>query len=229
MLENAGIGSALMKARILWIEGKRANSPSFVTALRNKDYTVEQVQTGGAALDCLVNFDPDLAVINTPSLRTSGKRICRELRERMPQLPIVIIIEAAQTFRGEICANVVLQLPFTPRKLLNRITPLLPGDEANLIHVGHIRLDLDRKKVRCQGRESRLTPRLAHLLHLLMLHAGEVIERGHLFREVWNTEYTGDTRTLDVHISWLRQALEENPRQPIFLKTIRGVGYRLDS
>jgi len=61
-----------------------------------------------------------------------------------------------------------------------------------------------------------------------MQHPGEVIERGQLFREVWNTEYTGDTRTLDVHISWLREALEENPRQPTFLKTIRGVGYRLD-
>jgi DNA-binding response OmpR family regulator len=62
-----------------------------------------------------------------------------------------------------------------------------------------------------------------------MRHPGEVIERSKLFKEVWNTEYTGDTRTLDVHISWLREVLEENPRQPVFLKTIRGVGYRLDA
>jgi DNA-binding response OmpR family regulator len=61
-----------------------------------------------------------------------------------------------------------------------------------------------------------------------MDHSGEALEREQLFREVWKTEYTGDTRTLDVHISWLRQAIEEDPRNPQFLKTIRGVGYRLD-
>jgi DNA-binding response OmpR family regulator len=218
-----------MKARILWIEGKRANSPSFVSDLRKKDYLIEVVLTGGAALERLVEFDPDLAVINAPSLRTTGKRICRELRQKAVEVPIVLIIDAEQPLPIETCANVVLKLPFTARKLLNRIVPILPGNEARLLHVGHIRLEIDRKKVRCQGREARLTPRLTRLLQILMQHPGEVIERGKLFREVWNTEYTGDTRTLDVHISWLREALEENPRQPVFLKTIRGVGYRLDA
>jgi len=61
-----------------------------------------------------------------------------------------------------------------------------------------------------------------------MQHPGELLERGWLFSEVWNTQYTEDTRTLDVHISWLRRALEEDPRNPRILKTIRGVGYRLD-
>jgi len=67
-----------MKARILWIEGKRADSPSFVPALRKKDYLVEVVSTGSAALARLTEIDPDLVVINTPSMRTSGKRICRD-------------------------------------------------------------------------------------------------------------------------------------------------------
>jgi DNA-binding response OmpR family regulator len=87
---------------------------------------------------------------------------------------------------------------------------------------------MERKRVRCQDREATLTPRLAFLLKTLMDHPGEALEREQLFRDVWNTEYTADTRTLDVHISWLRQAIEENPRKPRFLKTIRGVGYRLD-
>lgn len=217
-----------MKARILWVEGKRANSPSFVSDLRKKDYLVETVPTGSSALECLVDFDPDLAVINAPSLRTTGKRICRDLREKLGDIPIVLISDADQPANAVSCANVVLKLPFTTRKLLNRISPLLPGNEERMLHVGHIRLEIDRKKVRCQGREARLTPRLTRLLQILMQHPGEVIERGQLFREVWNTEYTGDTRTLDVHISWLRDALEEDPRQPVFLKTIRGVGYRLD-
>jgi DNA-binding response OmpR family regulator len=217
-----------MKARILWIEGKRTESPSFVSALRKKDYLVEVVSTGSAALARLLEIDPDLVVINAPSLRTSGKRICRDLHEKIATLPIVVILSPEQNFTGETCARVVLKLPFTIRKLLNRITPLLPGDGQHMLHIGHIRLDLERKRVRCQGREARLTPRLTHLLEVLMQHAGEVIERQQLFKEVWETDYTLDTRTLDVHISWLREALEEDPRHPQHLKTIRGVGYRLD-
>jgi len=222
------MGKSGIKARILWIEGKRANSPSFVSALRKKDHKVEVVPTGGSALELLLEFDPDLVVINAPSLRTSGKRICRELREKLKDLPIVLIVDAKQEIPEDACANVVLKLPFTARKLLNRINPLLPSDEEKLLHVGRFRLDLDRKKVRHQGKEARLTPRLAKLLQILLQHPGEVVEREHLFRQVWNTEYMGDTRTLDVHISWLRQAIEENPRRPVYLKTIRGVGYRLD-
>jgi DNA-binding response OmpR family regulator len=73
-----------------------------------------------------------------------------------------------------------------------------------------------------------LTPRLVHLLKTLIEHRGEVIERKALFSQVWETNYTDDTRTLDVHVSWLRQAIEADPDAPQFLKTIRGVGYRLD-
>lgn len=215
--------------RILWIEGKRAEGPSFVPNLRKKGYAVEVVSTGVAALEQLLHIDPDLAVVHAASLRSSGKRICRAMREKANGLPIVLINSAEQPLAKEdVCANVVLTLPFTYRKLLNRIVPLLPGDGGSMLHVGPIRLDAGKKRVRCQGREARLTPRLVHILRILMQHPGEVLERGELFRQVWETEYTEDTRTLDVHISWLRRAIEEDPRTPQFLKTIRGVGYRLD-
>lgn len=214
--------------RILWIEGKRAEGPSFINSLRKKGYAVEIFPNGSAALARLLEIDPDLAILNAASLRTSGRRICRSLREQMNGLPIVVITHPDLPEVDLSCANVVLTLPFTARKLINRIVPLLPGDGANTLHVGHIRLDLERKRVRCQGREARLTPRQAQLLKVLMQHPGEVQERAHLFSQVWNTEYTEDTRTLDVHMSWLRQAIEEDPRNPQFIKTIRGVGYRLD-
>ena len=218
-----------MKARILWVEGKRTDNTSFVPSLRKKEYWVEIVPTGNAALARLVEVDPDLVVVNAASLRSSGKRICNEIREKSSDLPIVLIVSPEHSISGVTSANVVLELPFTSRKLLNRIAPLLPGDGKSILHVGFIRLDLERKRVRCLGREARLTPRMSHLLHVLLLHAGEAVERQRLFSEVWDTKYTVDTRTLDVHISWLREALEENPRQPQFLKTIRGVGYRLDT
>ncbi|HEX9011861.1 MAG TPA: response regulator transcription factor, partial [Anaerolineaceae bacterium] len=124
--------------------------------------------------------------------------------------------------------TVVLSLPFTIQKLANRIRPFLPGDEKNLLHVGPVHLDLEQRRVRCLGKQSRLTPRLVNLLRILMEHPGVVVERAELFKQVWDTEYTADTRTLDVHVSWLREAIEVDPRHPHFLKTIRGVGYRLD-
>jgi len=77
-------------------------------------------------------------------------------------------------------------------------------------------------------RQIQLTPRLATLLRILMEHAGEVVDREAMFREAWETDYTADTRSLDVHMSWLRQAIEETPRHPRYIKTVRGVGYRLD-
>jgi DNA-binding response OmpR family regulator len=218
-----------MKARILWVEGKRTDSASFVSSLRKKEYWVEIVPTGSAAVACLVEVDPDLVVVNAASFRSSGKRICNLIREESDRLPIVLIISPEHAISGVTSANAVLELPFTPRKLLNRITPLLPGDGKNILHVGYIRLDLERHRVRCKGREARLTPRMTHLLQVLLQHAGEAVERQKLFSEVWDTKYTVDTRTLDVHISWLREALEEDPRRPQFLKTIRGIGYRLDT
>ncbi len=217
-----------MKARILWVEGKRAEGPPLTPGLRKKGYVIETVTTGNEAYALLPGFDPDLIVVNAASMRTSGKRICSLLREKAFGVPIVLIADPVHGSSDEVVADAVLLMPFTMRKLLNRLKPLLPGDSENMLHVGPIRLDMERKRVRCLGREASLTPRLTHLLKALMDHPGEALERGHLFREVWNTEYTGDTRTLDVHISWLRQALEEDPRKPRFLKTIRGLGYRLD-
>ncbi|MCC7129599.1 MAG: hypothetical protein B6D39_06700 [Anaerolineae bacterium UTCFX2] len=218
-----------MKPRILWIEGKRAESPHFAPGLRKKGYIVETVATGNEALDSVKDFDPDLIVVNAASLRTSGKRIARALRTQSESTPILLILDAGHSGITDPNADVLLVLPFTSRKLINRIKPLLPGDSNHILHKGVIRLDLERKRVRCQGREATLTPRLAQLLKMLLEHSGEVIERDELFRQIWHTEYTLDTRTLDVHISWLRQAIEEEPRKPRFLKTIRGVGYRLDA
>ena len=218
-----------MKARILWIEGKRADSPPFVPGLRKKGYSVEIATSGDEALALLPKFDPDLVVVNAASMRTSGKRICRSVRGRANGVPILLISALGQSGPEDVPVDVSISLPFTLRKLLNRIKPLLPGEGQHLFHTGPIRLDIERKRVRCQGREASLTPRLIQLLKIFMENPGEALERERLFRQVWNTEYTGDTRTLDVHISWLRQAIEEDPRNPQFIKTIRGVGYRLDA
>jgi len=215
-------------ATILLIEGKHADHPTFTPALRNKGFVVELASSGSEALARLAGgFSPELVVVNAATLRSSGKRICQSLREKAAGLPILIILDEDRDL-GKMTADAILSLPFTAQKLVNRIRHLLPGDGKDSIHAGPIRLDIEKRMVRCSGKQARLTPRLVHLLKVLIEHRGEVIERKALFSQVWETNYTDDTRTLDVHVSWLRQAIEADPETPHFLKTIRGVGYRLD-
>jgi DNA-binding response OmpR family regulator len=215
-------------ATLLLIEGKHAEHPAFTPALRNKGFVVELVSSGSEALARLADgCAPELIVVNAATLRTSGKRICKSLREKAAGLPILLIINEDREVE-KMDADAILSLPFTAQKLVNRIRHLLPGDGKDSIHAGPIRLDIEKRMVRCSGKQVRLTPRLVYLLKALIEHRGEVIERKKLFSKVWETNYTDDTRTLDVHISWLRQAIEADPEAPQFLKTIRGVGYRLD-
>lgn len=215
-------------ATIFVIEGKKAERPVFSAQLQKKGFLVFTAQNGSEALKRLDETAPDLVVVNAASLGSTGVRICQSLHEKQQeQLPIVLIVDEGKTVEKS-AADIVLSLPFTIQKLVNRIKPLLPGDGANVIHVGPIRLDLDQRRVRSLGKNSRLTPRLATLLQILLQHRGEVIEREDLFKKVWDTNYTGDTRTLDVHVSWLRRAIELDPDHPKFLHTVRGVGYRLD-
>lgn len=219
-----------MKAKILLIEGKRADRPSFVVGLTRKGYQVESVANGAEALSRLEPFTPDLIIVNAASMRTSGKRICQSIRAHSHGMHIVLIADGqgGDSIEKEELANVVLSLPFTLQKLMNRIRPLLPAEQKDLLQVGALQLDPNQRWVRIGNRQTSLTPRLVTLLRILMEHPGEVIEREYLFRTVWDTAYTEDTRTLDVHVSWLRRAIEDDPRNPRYIKTIRGVGYRLD-
>ena len=218
-----------MKPTILCIEGKYSGSPTFSAALEKKGYNVRRENSGRTAKENLNKIKPQVVVINAPSMRTTGLRICGDIRKLKKDLPIILICAEGLTYsENEIGVNLVIPLPFTIRKLNNRVKPLLPTESEKIIKAGPIYLDKERLSVKCQSKESQLTPKTADLLIMLIEKKGEVLERAHLFSEVWETDFTDDTRTLDVHISWLRQAIEENPRKPKYLKTLRGVGYRLD-
>lgn len=219
-----------MKAKIILIEGKRADRPSFMAGLARKGYQVESVANGSEALARLNTMVPDLFIINAASMRTSGRRICQSIRSHSRSTHIVLITDTqnAEAIEKEALADAVLTLPFTLQKLMNRIRPLLPAIQKDLLQIGALQLDPNQRWVRMGSRQTSLTPRLVALLKFLMERPGLVVERDELFRTVWDTEYTEDTRTLDVHISWLRHAIEDDPRNPQIIKTIRGVGYRLD-
>lgn len=214
---------------ILWIEGRWSGNPEFVSLLRKKGFFIETTSTGKKALEMASKNKYELLIVNAASMRTSGVRICKTISEKHPDLPIILICSPDRIATGvDQFVGYVLVLDFTTRKLVNRIMKLLPGEKDKMQRQGPIVIDTDRNLVQCNGLRTTLTPRLMALLDALMEKPGKVIPREKLFKNVWKTDYTGDTRTLDVHISWLRQALEVDPRNPKLLVTVRGVGYKLE-
>jgi DNA-binding response OmpR family regulator len=217
----------MKKNTLLIIEGRLAEIPSFASDLQKKGFDIRAFQNGSQAVSKIKQNNPNLVVVNAASLRSSGLRICSSIRKKDTKIPIILILKKEKHVDDNL-VDVVLTLPFTVQKLVNRIKALLPSDGRNVKTAGPIELDIEHKRVKCLGRSTKLTPRLITLLQILMDKHGEVVEREALFKKAWETNYTGDTRTLDVHISWLRRAIELDPDNPKFLKTIRGVGYLLD-
>ncbi len=213
-----------MKAKILWIEGRKGGSPALIAALTKKGHLVELAVNAKTAIEHVQHFEPDLVILHYPSIHSGAKRLCRSLNETLNGQPLVCIANAEETFTEDCGISEVLKMPLTARKLTKCVERLLPS----VLVTGPMTLNLEDYTIVCDGCQERLTPRLAKLLQKFMQHPGEVLERKKLFGSVWNTDYTDDTRTLDVHISWLRRIIEKKPAQPVHIVTIRGVGYRLD-
>lgn len=215
---------------VLVVEGNRADLLSAAPALEGKkQYQLHVFHTAKDALAALAAIQPDLIIFNAATMRSSGTRSCRSLRRASNGVPIIHVRseDAAEDKSAE--ADVYLKRPFTPRKLLNRIKALLPVDFAReeVICCGGLTLYKTKRVVDVSGKgENRLTPKLARLLEEFMRHPNEVVSRKQLMQNVWKTDYVGDTRTLDVHIRWIREAIEQDPAQPKLLQTVRGKGYR---
>ncbi len=219
----------MQKAVILLVEGKRAGQNTAVQALEKAGYTVKLCHSGTAALTALKESSPHLIIFNAASMRTNGERTCRRLKKNSQELPIIHVRAAETPAEPEADADVYLLQPFTPRKLLNRVKDLLPIDHSveETVRFGHISLCLSKKSVDAGKGEARLTPKLARLLEQFLRHPHQLLTRRELMRHVWNTDYIGDTRTLDVHIRWVREHIEVDPAKPKFLRTVRGKGYIL--
>jgi DNA-binding response OmpR family regulator len=215
-------------ANVLLVESNKASAPSFAPALEKRGYEVTVAHTAPDAIDKANGAA--VVVVDAASLKTSGARMCRELRKALGHVRILLVVDkkTAVDANGKLEADLTLQHPFTPRKLLNGVNRLMPAEDGITLQAGPIKLNLGQRKVKCGAREERLTPKESKLLEVLMRHSGEVVSRKVLIKQVWETDYTGDTRTLDVHVSWLRSIIEPNPLKPRYLKTLRGQGYRLD-
>jgi DNA-binding response OmpR family regulator len=213
---------------LLLVESKSAGSESLAPSLIKADLQVKIAYTGSEALFMISEGRPDLVVVDATNMRSNGVRTCRRLKKDLGDTPIIHCRNQNQNDDRTAGADVYLVQPFTARKLLNRVRVLIPADDLNeeIVRAGPLTLYTSKRSVEILGQgEKRLTPKLATLLNEFLLHPNEVIGRHHLMKVVWDTDYFGDTRTLDVHIRWLREIIEDNPAKPQLLRTVRGVGY----
>jgi DNA-binding response OmpR family regulator len=139
----------------------------------------------------------------------------------------LLLLPEGDTAAAASQADIVLVKPFTIRKVINRIKKLIAEPSTHILQVGDVQLNCRTRFAR-RGNEppQKLTPKQAKLLETLMRRAGQVLTRRFLMKQVWQTDYMGDTRTLDVHIRWVREKIEPDPSKPTYVTTKRRVGYR---
>ena len=213
---------------ILLVEGQGAGRDSLAESLKKVSCNLVVANTGVEALAIAGDVKLHLVIFDASTMRSNGSRTCRRLRAYVERRGLIHCRKEGVVEDQSALADVYLERPFTPRKFLNRVNELLPIDalKEEIIRCGDITFYRNKRTVDLAGQgERHLTPKLAQLLELFLRHPNEVVSRRVLMHEVWKTEYLGDTRTLDVHIRWIREHIEHNPQKPLALKTVRGKGY----
>jgi two-component system alkaline phosphatase synthesis response regulator PhoP len=231
----------MAKERILIVEDE-PNIIELVTYnLEKEGWLVSKAQTGEEGWEKIQAEHPDIILLDLMLPGIDGMEICRRTRQNKltRDIPIIILTakaeEADRVLGLESGADDYVTKPFSPRELVARIRAVLRradksftenADKETLI-LGPIKMDLRQHKVLVDNQEIDLTPKEFDLLNLLMSHPGRAFSREYLLENLWGYEFFGDTRTVDVHVRRLRQKIEENPAQPYWLETVRGVGYRI--
>ena len=216
-----------MSLRILLVEKDLTTADLLVPSLVRKGFQVTVVQTQRQALGRIRSARPDLLVLDIASFGAGGYKISDTVRNRLDGVPTILLLEKGHASAGA-TAEAFMTPPFTSRKLLYRVKKLAETLTSREIHAGPLALDPDTRTLRKGERIMALRPKEAALLELFMRNSGKVLSRLEITKEVWETEYVGDTRTLSVHVRWLRQKIEDDPSAPRFLRTVRGVGYRFE-
>ena len=230
-----------MSSTVLVVE----DEPNLLTALK---YTLEQegyntltATDGESGLNIAQSGGPDLVILDVMLPSLDGFEVCRILR-RQSDVPILML-----TARGEEVDRVVgLELgaddyvtkPFSMRELLARVRNMLRrstspssesvADESEIISSGNLIIDLASHSIMLEGEDLAVKPREFSLIALLASNRGRAFTRDQILERLWGHDYIGDSRTVDVHIRWLREKIEPEPSKPCRIVTIRGVGYRFD-
>lgn len=168
---------------------------------------------------------PNIVLVEIDDRKDHRLSFCENLRYRLPQAAIIAIClkkpDTTFNFDGE------LKTPLKPKETIEYLCEQATQFNGNQLEQGHIKLNIAKRLVTVKGVTHRMTPKQCALLHMLMRNHKEVVTRAAIMKEIWDTSFLDDTRTLDVHIRWLRERIEKTPSKPKYLVTIRGVGYML--
>jgi two-component system OmpR family response regulator len=212
--------------------------------LAKEGYDVVTAADGVQALDAARSKRPDLIVLDIMLPGLDGFEVCRILRSEMTTPILMLTAKAEETDKVvglELGADDYMTKPFSMRELLARVKAMLRRAEivkagegsakeaaAAIIKVGKIEIDLARHTVSRSGALIELSPKEFDLLAFLVKNREQVFSRDQLLEKVWGYDYAGDTRTVDVHIRWLRQKIESDPANPKHLLTVRSIGYKFE-
>lgn len=219
----------MSKATVLYIGRVGGKEDSPVDTLQ-KRYHVECAASGKQGLEYLLTTTavtlPHVILLDAASMRTPGERICRQIRDACGKVPILHIIPAG-TDEIDSPAEVLLKIPYTNRKLLNSIERLLKARNDEIIECGPFSMNVPQRTLIAHGHETQLSPKVALMVEMFLRNPNTTFDRKTLMETIWQTDYLGDTRTLDVHVRYMRKALQ-NGSGHHYLRTVRGTGYRLD-
>lgn len=207
-------------------------------------YNVITASEGLQAIELARTEKPDLIILDLMLPNIDGLEVCRILRKEMI-VPIFMLTAKSEEIDKivglEVGADDYTTKPFSMREVIARVHAMLRRADmikkeagkseettAQIIHAGNIEIDLSRHTVKNKGISLDLSHKGFDLLAFLARNRGQVFNRETLLQKVWGYDYAGDTRTVDVHIRWLREKIEDNPQKPKYLLTIRGVGYKLE-
>jgi two-component system alkaline phosphatase synthesis response regulator PhoP len=219
-----------MSLRILIVEKDVTTADLLVPSLERKGYQVVVAQTQRQATSRIRSLRPDVLVVDVRSFGAAGERVSDALRSRLDGVPAILLL--GEDDAGKPLVDAVMTPPFTSRKLLHRVkkvTAKTASYRRRELRAGPLVLDPDTRILRKGTETMRLRPKEAALLALFMTNTGKVLSRQEIMKQVWETEYIGDTRTVSVHVRWVREKIEEDPHHPQFLRTVRGVGYRFEA
>jgi DNA-binding response OmpR family regulator len=208
--------------------------------LQKDGYDVTTAIDGAEAVETARKEKPDLIILDVMLPKINGFEVCRIIRKEMivPILMLTAKTEETDKIVGlEIGADDYMTKPFSMRELLARVRAMLrratmraqvPVNEKTLLKINDLEIDTARHRVLLRNAAIGLTSKEFDLLAFLARNRGLVFNRDQLLEKVWGYDYAGDTRTVDVHIRWLRQKIESNPKNPEYLITVRGTGYKLE-